>query len=117
METKLEQAGTDADARVAGVVKDYAIRMAVNAAGTIDPDVVKLLIKPDDIKVEGDNVTGITEQLETLRKEKPYLFKDNGGKLYFGVSDTTAGAIVAMTESEKAEYRIGISIDYTERMI
>ena len=46
-----------------------------------------------------------------------FLFKDNGGKLYFGVSDTTAGAIVAMTESEKAEYRIGISIDYTERMI
>ena len=82
--TKLEQAGTDADARVAGVVKDYAIRMAVNAAGTIDPDVVKLLIKPDDVKNEGDNVTGITEQLETLRKDKPYLFKDNGGKPYFG---------------------------------
>lgn len=82
--TKLEQAGTDADAKVAGVVKEYAIRMAVNAAGTIDPDVVKLLIKPDDVKVDGDNVTGIAEQLETLRKDKPYLFKDNGGKPYFG---------------------------------
>lgn len=82
--TKLEQADTDTDAKVASVVKDYAIRMAINAAGTVDPDVVKLLIKTDEVKVDGDTVTGVAEQLEALRKEKPYLFKDNGGKPYFG---------------------------------
>ncbi|MCD8357458.1 MAG: phage scaffolding protein [Clostridia bacterium] len=82
--TKMEQAGIDADAKVEGVVKDYAIRLAVDAAGTVDPDVVRLLIKPDDIKIDDGDVTGISEQLETLRKEKPYLFKDNGGKPYFG---------------------------------
>lgn len=83
-QTKLEQAGTDADARIAEVVKNYAIRTAVGAAETVDPDVVALLIKRDNVKVDGDEVTGIAEQLADLRKEKPYLFADNGGKPYFG---------------------------------
>ena len=39
------------------------------------------------------------------------------GLTCFGVADTTTGSVVDITESGKAEYRIGISIDYTERMI
>ncbi len=35
----------------------------------------------------------------------------------FGVADTTAGSVVTVTENGKAEYRIALTIDYTERML
>lgn len=84
--TKLETAETDANTRIAETVKKFAINSAVTSAGTVDPDVVAMLIDKDKVTVDGDNATGITEQIETIRKEKPYLFADHGGKPYFGGS-------------------------------
>lgn len=79
---KVDDATAQADARVAATIKRYAIKSAVATAGTVDPQVVAMLINNENVQVDGDEVTGISEQIENLRKEKPYLFTDNGGKPY-----------------------------------
>lgn len=40
-----------------------------------DPDMVVSLIDFENLKVDGDSVSGVKEAIDTLRKEKPFLFK------------------------------------------
>lgn len=65
------------------------------------------------------------ENLEWYEDFSAWVYRQNGLRNYpqpggnitcTGVEDTTAGAIVAITEDGRAEYRIAITVEYTERM-
>lgn len=101
---RVDNAETQADARVSATIKQYAIKSAVAAAGTVDPQVVAMLINNDDVTVDGDTVTGISEQIENLRKDKPYLFADNGGKPYITGPFSTKHQI-GNSEQDRVEAR------------
>jgi len=81
--TKMEGAQAEADAKAMGILKAFAVNSAVAAAGTIDPEVVAMLIDREKVTIDGETVSGISEQIEELRKNKPHLFEDNGGRAKF----------------------------------
>lgn len=80
---------------------DWALSAALKQAGARNDRAVLALIDREKIKVEGENVTGVAEQLEALRESDPYLFYNNGGRPYFSTSssggnpDSSDDAIVA----------------------
>lgn len=51
----------------------------LSAVNTHDADVVKGLLKKEELVFKDDNVLGLDKQIETLKKDKPYLFKEDDG--------------------------------------
>ena len=47
------------------------------SVNTHDADVVKGLLKKEELVFKDDNVLGLDKQIETLKKDKPYLFKED----------------------------------------
>lgn len=72
----LKQQIQDKETELAETRKQNTIRLEV--LKTRPKDVADILphIKTDLVAVDGDAVTGLKEQLETLKEEKPYLFED-----------------------------------------
>lgn len=66
----------DKETELAETRKQNAIRLEVLKAKPMDVADILPHIKVDLVAVEGDTVTGLKEQLETLKEEKPYLFVD-----------------------------------------
>lgn len=61
---------------------DNALTVALAGSGAKDAEIVKGLIDRSIIKLDGGNLVGVTEQLETLKKDKAFLFEsaaDDGG--------------------------------------
>ena len=49
----------------------------LSAVNTHDADVVKGLLKKEELVFKDDSVLGLDKQIETLKKDKPYLFKED----------------------------------------
>ena len=54
---------------------DTALKDAVRGYDTVDEDVLMKLIDRDSLKFSDDGITGLKEQMESLKESKPYLFK------------------------------------------
>lgn len=54
---------------------NYALDKALTEYKCKDTELIKALIKKDNLKFEGDNVIGLKEQMEALQKERDYLFE------------------------------------------
>lgn len=68
-----------ADARIKTLQLDSAIKLALGES-VQDLDIVSSLIKRDALVLgEDGKVSGLKEQVENLRKTKPFLFKQEGG--------------------------------------
>lgn len=68
-----------ADARIKTLQLDSAIKLALGES-VQDLDIVSSLIKRDALVLgEDGKVSGLKEQVEDLRKTKPFLFKQEGG--------------------------------------
>lgn len=91
-DTMLDQQKTqwenESNARMDALRVDWTLAAALKEAGARNDKAVLALIDRDKIKVEGETVTGVTEQLEALRKSDPYLFHNNGGRPYFSTGST-----------------------------
>lgn len=75
LQAKLDQAKSDADARLAEQKKDFAIQLALKEADALDEDIVLGLLDKDTIKVGDDGLQGFNEQVEKLKESKPFLFQ------------------------------------------
>ena len=65
----------EADGRLFGVAVSSALRAAASELKIKDVDLVKMLIDRDGMSVSPDGeVTGLYEQLESIKKDRPYLF-------------------------------------------
>lgn len=113
-QAKATNAQTEADAKAASVIKNYAVNAAVKAANTVDPDVVAMLLDREKITVDGDTITGIDEQLDELRTNKPYLFNDNGGRPRFS-SGTGGGQPTGSNEDAQVAARYANNPWYTPK--
>ena len=70
---------------------DSAIRLAIGGSAQ-DVDIVSGLIKRDALVLgEDGKVSGLKEQVETLMKEKPFLFKQEKPNPYQPHGGTSAG--------------------------
>jgi coenzyme F420-reducing hydrogenase gamma subunit len=58
-------------------LKDHKVDLAIVAAGPTDATAtkaIKALLNSEAISLDGDNLIGISEQIEKLKKESAYLF-------------------------------------------
>jgi hypothetical protein len=53
---------------------DHAIDLAIIKAKGKNPKIIKAALDPKAIKIDGDSVTGIEDQVDALRKTDAYLF-------------------------------------------
>jgi hypothetical protein len=77
--TALQEANTKASeeyaSKLASVQKTYAVRSAIGTDAQ-DPDLLLKLIDMDSVSITGEGkAIGVSEQIDTLRKDRPYLFK------------------------------------------
>ncbi|WP_159459818.1 phage scaffolding protein [Scatolibacter rhodanostii] len=73
--TKADTAQQDAQKQLEALKFDYALNDALKAAKVRDTVSVKAHLKKDALKLDGDSVLGLKEQLETLKTEKDFLFE------------------------------------------
>ncbi|MEG2272979.1 MAG: phage scaffolding protein [Acinetobacter sp.] len=59
---------------ISKIKKDYAIESALS--GAKNHKAVRALLNMDNVKLDGDVLTGIDEQIKSLKESDPYLFKD-----------------------------------------
>lgn len=83
--TKSERAQQAADKRVAEILLKSATVEKLRGAGCKDPELVYGTLDLERLKVDGDAVLGLTEQIEASRKARPFLYDSGDG----GVTVTT----------------------------
>lgn len=69
---------------------DFAIEKALAAAKAKNPKAVKALLDMNKVKLDGDQLLGVDEQLKALQQSDPYLFGDSG-KVGGGTNPPGAG--------------------------
>lgn len=70
---------TKYDTDIAAVRRDSAIDLALSGRRAKNSKAARALLNLEAIKLDGDKLTGLDDQLETLQKENPWLFEDEGG--------------------------------------
>lgn len=83
---------------IAAVKLDSAVNMALVEAKAKNPKLAKAALDLSIIKMDGDNLTGFTEQLGKLKESDPYLFEEEqtqqeekGGAHFFSTGGNHAG--------------------------
>ena len=78
--TQLTRDIADREATIANDRKQYRIKDELRNLKAKDIDVIMPLLKVDDIKEEDGKLTGLSEQVETLKNSYGYLFDTNPGQ-------------------------------------
>lgn len=78
---------------IAAVKLDSAVNMALVEAKAKNPKLAKAALDMSLVKMDGDNLVGLTEQLDNLRKSDGYLFEEEPKK----DPDDKGGAFVFKT--------------------
>ena len=65
------------ETKLAQMQKDFALERALTTAKAKNPKAVKALLDMEQIKLDGEQLLGLEDQLKSIRESDPYLF-DNG---------------------------------------
>lgn len=76
--TELEGKKADLEKELKETRESALLDKALSSINTHDADVVKGLLKKDELVFKEGEVVGFDSQIENLKKEKPYLFKEDG---------------------------------------
>lgn len=74
MKAANEKAKSDYEAALKNLSKEHAIDKAIAAAKGRNPKAIKALLDLEKVSVDGENLLGLAEQLEALKKSDVYLF-------------------------------------------
>ena len=78
--------------KLAQMQLDFALERALAAAKAKNPKAVKALLDLEQVKLDGDKLLGLDEQLKELQKSDAYLFGDSTpGKVGSGTNPPGAG--------------------------
>jgi len=64
--------------KMAQMQLDFAIEKALTAAKAKNPKAVKALLNLENVKLDGDKLLGLDDQLKAIQQSDPYLFGDSG---------------------------------------
>lgn len=84
------RAAEEWQAKMAQMKLDFAIEKALAAAKAKNIKAVKALLDLEKVKLDGEQLLGLDDQLETLKETDPYLFGDSG-KVGGGTNPPGAG--------------------------
>lgn len=72
--TKAEAAQAEADAKVNAILLKNAALGALKGAGCKDPDLAFMALDASKLKLDGENVIGLNDQIEASKKAHPSLY-------------------------------------------
>lgn len=75
LQTKFDNSEQNSKQQLAEQQKDFAIKLALKEANALDENIVLGLLDRDTIKVAENGLQGFSEQLETLKTDKSFLFQ------------------------------------------
>ena len=90
LQAENKKAGEEWQAKVAQMQLDFAIEKALAAAKAKNPKAVKALLDLEKVKLDGEQLLGLDDQLKELQKSDAYLFGDSG-KVGSGTNPPGAG--------------------------
>jgi len=70
-----ETAKTEYESKITKIQQDTIINNALKGSKAKDIKILRSLIDADKIKINGEEVVGLNEQIEAIKKEKDYLFE------------------------------------------
>lgn len=99
--TKATTAEQDAQKKIDDMKFDYALDGALKGAKARDVVAVKAHLRTDALKLDGDNILGLKEQLEKVKTDSPFLFENEKPAPKFSTA-TPGPANNVKTDYEKA---------------
>ena len=78
LQAENKKAGEEWQAKMAQMQLNFAIEKALAAAKAKNAKAVKALLDMEKVKLDGDQLLGIDEQLKALQQSDQYLFGDSG---------------------------------------
>lgn len=89
----------DFEGKIAKMQFDYSLEGALKAANVKNTKAVKALLNLDNVKLDGENFIGLSDQIESLKKSDAYLFEQTvGGK----TPNNNGGGAPRATELDEA---------------
>lgn len=85
-------------------VLNYALETAAAQSGARDPELLRLLLERESLTVENGTVQGLREALTAIRRQRPYLFQDGGGRPRFS-AETMDRGLPSEEETVAQRYR------------
>lgn len=93
LEDDLKDLQVKYDTDTANIRKAAAIDLALTRARARDPQLTRAALNMDEIKIDKDGkVTGLDAQVESLKKDKAWLFEDNAAAGQQDGADSGKGA-------------------------
>ena len=90
LQAENKKAAEEWQAKMAQMQLDFALERALTAAKAKNPKAVKALLDLEKVKLDGDKLLGLDDQLKELQKSDAYLFGDSG-KVGGGTNPPGAG--------------------------
>ncbi|MCI1951785.1 MAG: phage scaffolding protein [Clostridiales bacterium] len=99
--TKSDTAAENAQKQVDALKFDYALNDALKSAKAKDVTGVKAHLKSDALKLDGDNILGLKEQLDNVKNDYGFLFESDEKPPQFSAR-TPGPSAGTLTDHEKA---------------
>lgn len=80
-ETKVK----DYEKKIQDMQFNYALEGALKGANVRNPKAVKALLNLENVKLDGENIIGLNEQIEALKKSDSYLFAEEQKPQFSGI--------------------------------
>lgn len=77
LQNKNKTAKDEYESKISKMQFDYALEKALSKAGAKNSKAVEALLDRDKIKLDGESLIGLDEQLTGLKTSDPYLFGEN----------------------------------------
>lgn len=90
LQAENKKASEEWQAKMTQIQLDFAIEKALTAAKAKNAKAVKALLDMEKVKLDGDKLLGLDDQLKALQQSDPYLFGDSG-KVGSGTNPPGAG--------------------------
>ena len=90
LQAENKKASEEWQAKMAQMQLDFAIEKALAAAKAKNPKAVKALLDLEKVKLDGDKLLGLDDQIKALQQSDSYLFGDSG-KVGSGTNPPGAG--------------------------
>lgn len=107
-----KQLQTDYEAKIQNQAFDFALKSALTGAKAKNPKAVEALLNRENLKLDGDKIIGLDDQLKGLQESDAYLFDieqqqqgqdkpkfSNGQHNSGGASDPFAAALLGKTNN------------------
>ena len=78
LQAENKKAAEEWQAKFAQMQLDFALERALTTARAKNPKAVKALLDMEKVKLDGEQLLGLDDQLKELQKSDPYLFGESG---------------------------------------